>query len=135
MKKLINPMLLLLILLDLVYVAIIFPSPDFWFKTLHGVSYVDPQGLLFRTGAVWASFALFQIIALIRWRKAPHWLMLVSGIRFTELFADWVHLYYAQNMTGFGRLSLLAAPIVNGLTGWFFFRAYLKVTSTSRADE
>jgi hypothetical protein len=134
MKKLITPILVILILLDVVYVAIIFPHPEFWFKTLHGAPYVDPQGLLFRTGAVWASFALFQFIALIKWRKAPYWLMLVAGIRLTEVFADWVHLYYAQNMTSLGRMSLLAAPIVNGLTGWFFFRAYLKVTSTSTAD-
>ena len=135
MKKLINPMLVLLILLDLGYVAIIFPYTNFWFKTMHGISHDDPVGLLHRLGGVWGAFALFQIIALIRWKKAPHWLMLVAGIRLTEVFSDWLYLYYAHNITGFGRLCLLLAPLVNALTGWFFFRAYLNVTSTSRADQ
>jgi hypothetical protein len=126
MRKLINPVLIILILLDVVYVCIIFPFPEIWHKVIHGAPYVDPQALLRRTGAVWASFALFQFIALVKWKEQPHWLMLVAGIRLTEIFADWTYLYFAQNITWVGRLGLLSAGPINLLAGWFFYRSYLK---------
>jgi len=134
MKKLINPVLILLILLDVVYVCIIFPFPDLWFKIIHGVAYTDPEGLLRRTAAVWGAFALFQTIALLRWRKHPHWLMLVAGIRATEILSDFAYVYFAHDLTAFGRSSLLTAGPVNVLAAWFFFQSYLKITATSRAS-
>jgi hypothetical protein len=131
MRKFIQPLLIILILLDVIYVAIIFPYPELWYKYIHAAPYVDPAGLLHRTGAVWASFALFQIIALIKWRKHPHWLMLVAGIRFTEIFADWTYVYFAQSLTWYGKAGLLSAPLINFGSGLFFFKAYFNVKKDS----
>jgi hypothetical protein len=116
--------LLALIALDVIYPVIIFSSGDAWFDLIHGADYVDPQGLLKRTGAVWTAFAIFQAIAFFRWKQGPHWLMLVAGMRFGESFADWVYWASADDHTWFGTLGLLGASPTNFLLGLFFFRAY-----------
>lgn len=125
-KKAVDLLLVLLILLDVVYFIVIFSSPETWFRVMHGAPYVDPEGLLRRTAAGWAAFTLWQIIALVRWKKNPHWLMLVAGIRWTEIFADCTYLYFAHDITTIGRLGLLAAGPINFFCGWFFFRSYFK---------
>lgn len=113
-----------MIALDVIYPLIIFPSSQTWFDLIHGADYVDPQGLLKRLGAVWATFALFQAIAYFRWEQGPHWLMLVAGLRFGEIVADWVYLAAADDRTWLGTLGLLSAAPTNLLLGLFFFRAY-----------
>jgi hypothetical protein len=125
-KKTVDGMLIALILLDVIYDVVIFPSPETWFRVIHGAPYVDPQGLLRRTAAGWAAFALWQFVALLRWKKGRHWLMLVAGIRWTEIFADWTYVYFCQSLTPIGRWGLLAAGPINLLTGWFFYRSYFK---------
>jgi hypothetical protein len=127
-KKAVDVLLVALILLDVIYDIVIFSSPDTWFRVVHGASNIDPQGLLRRTAGVWAAFTLWQTIALFRWKKGPHWLMLVAGIRWTEIFADWTYLYFAHSITTVGRLGLLSAAPVNLLCGWFFYRSYFKAT-------
>jgi hypothetical protein len=116
--------LLALIALDVIYPIIIFGSGQWWFDLIHGADYVDPQGLLKRLGAVWATFALFQIIAWFRWEQGPHWLMLVAGLRFGEIVADWVYWSAADDHTFFGTVGLLSASPTNLLLGLFFYRAY-----------
>jgi hypothetical protein len=116
--------LLALIALDVIYPVIIFSSGQWWFDFIHGADYVDPQGLLQRLGAVWATFALFQVIAYFRWEQGPHWLMLVAGLRFGEIVADWFYWASADDRTFFGTVGLLSASPVNLLLGLFFFRAY-----------
>lgn len=125
-KKAVDGLLVLLILLDVVYDIVIFFSPETWFRVMHGAPYIDPEGLLRRTAAVWAAFVLWQTIALFKWKQHPHWLMLVAGIRWTEIFADWTYLYFAQHITMIGRVGLLAAGPVNLFCGWFFYRSYFK---------
>jgi hypothetical protein len=116
--------LLALIALDVIYPIVIFGSGQWWFDFIHGEDYVDPQGLLKRLGAVWATFALFQIIAYFRWEHAPHWLMLVAGLRFGEIDADRVYWTAADDRTFFGTVGLLSASPTNLLLGLFFYRAY-----------
>ena len=113
-----------LIALDIFYPIVIFGSDGWWFDLMHGTDYVDPQGLLKRLGAVWATFALFQIIAYFRWQQGPHWLMLVAGLRFGEIVADWVYWSYADDRTLIGTLGLLSASPTNLILGIFFYRAY-----------
>ena len=127
-KKAVDALLVVLIFLDVLYDIVIFSSPETWFRVMHGAPYIDPEGLLRRTAAVWAAFALWQIIALARWKKNPHWLMLVAGIRWTEIFADWTYVYFAQSITTIGRLALLSAGPINFLCGWFFYRSYFKAS-------
>jgi hypothetical protein len=127
-KKFVNIVLVALVLLDVAYAVIIFSSPQKWFDVIHGVDYVDPQALLKRTAAGWTAFAVFQAIALVRWQRAPHWLMLVAGIRFTESFTDWVYFFASNNHTWLGRIGLLAASPINVGLGIFFYRAYFRFT-------
>lgn len=125
-KKAVDVLLVLLSLLDVVYDIVIFGSPATWFHVMHGTPLDDPEGLLRRTAACWASFALWQIVALIRWKQHRHWLMLVAGIRWTEIFADWTYAYFAQHLTLIGHIGLLAAGPINLFCGWFFYRSYFK---------
>lgn len=123
-----NLLLVFLVLLDLVLSAVCLFFPEVWFRLFHGAPYIDPQGLLRRVGAVWAAFTLFQLIALLRWRRQPYWLPLVAGIRLTEVFSDWVYLWAAESITWFGFAGLLAAPPANVLFAWLLIRAYRQQT-------
>ena len=105
----------------------VFAIPDYWFETFHGAPYIDPQALLKRTGAVWAAFTLLQLIAFIRWEKAAWWLVLIAGVRFTELFSDWVYIWMASSMTPFGKFGLFIAPPSNLIFGIFLIWAYKKM--------
>lgn len=130
-KTIINLSLLGLVILDLIYAALCFFFPDFWFRFIHGASYVDPQGLLRRTGAIWATFALVQLITLIRWRKESYWIAIITGVRMSEIFADWTYLAFAQDLTTFGRIALFLATPANLLVSWFFLRTYLSQERTT----
>jgi hypothetical protein len=132
-RALINGLLLFLTVWDLLLSAVCLLIPETWFLLFHGAPYVDPQGLLRRTGAVWAAFTLFQLIAYFRWPREPYWLPLVAGIRLTEVFSDWIYLYVAEGSTWFGRLGLFIAPPSNVVLGWFFIWSYRKIQrETSR---
>ena len=126
-RRLTTGLLVLLTALDLGYAITVFTSPGFWLEQTHGVDYGDPAGLLRRTGALWAAFALLQGVALFRWRAHPHWLMLVAGVRLTELFADWVYLGFADDVTTGAAIALTASPILNFVCAVVFYRAYFKV--------
>lgn len=127
--------LFLLVILDVVLSATCLFFPETWFKTFHGAPYIDPQGLLYRTGAVWVAFSLLQLIAFFRWEKAPWWLVLIAGVRLTELFSDWTYMYVAQSMTTMGKIGLFIAPPGNLIFGWFLIWAYLKIERSRRCLE
>jgi hypothetical protein len=126
---LINLLLVFLIILDVVLSVLALLLPNTWFRLFHNQPYVDPQGLLRRTGAVWVAFTLLQFIAFMKWQEQPYWLVLIAGVRLTELFSDWTYLYFAQNITKVGRLSLLIAPPANLVMGWFFIQSFLRLTA------
>jgi hypothetical protein len=123
----INFLLFFLVALDVVLsiLAILFPAT--WFKIFHHQPYIDPQGLLRRTGAVWVAFTLLQFIAFVRWQEQPYWLVLVAGVRLTELFSDWTYLYFSQNTTWSGRIGLFIAPPANLAIGWFLIQSFLTI--------
>ncbi|MDQ3803773.1 MAG: hypothetical protein M3416_08115 [Acidobacteriota bacterium] len=127
-RKLVYALLIYLVVKDIVLSAVAICYPEAWFRFFHGAPYVDPQGLLRRTGALWVAFTLLQIIALFRWERAPWWLVLIAGVRLTELFSDWTYIYVAQSMTPIGRAFLFSAPPGNLAFGWFLVWAYLKKT-------
>jgi hypothetical protein len=131
-RNAIRVLLLFLVVLDVVLSTLAVGFPETWFKIFHGVDYVDPQGLLRRTGALWVAFTLLQATALFRWEKQPYWLALVAGVRLTELFSDWTYLYFAHNITAYGRIGLLIAPPGNLLFGWYLIRSYLKAVGNGR---
>jgi hypothetical protein len=116
-----------LVFWDTLLSVLCFFYPDYWFHTFHGAQYVDPQALLKRTGAVWTAFTLLQLIAFIRWEKAAWWLVLIAGVRFTELFSDWVYICMASSMTTFGKFGLFIAPPSNLIFGIFLIWVYKKL--------
>ena len=132
---LINLLLIFLVVLDIVLSTLTILFPNTWFKIMHGIAYVDAQGvpadfvgLLKRTGAVWVAFTLFQLIAYLRWRTQSYWLTVVAGIRLTEVFSDWTYILAAHPyMTWFGYLALFIAPPANLFFGWFLINSYLKI--------
>ena len=127
MKTKINLILLLLFLLDAALYTVCLFFPEFWIQTMNGAAYIDTLGLVRRLGAGWAAFFLFQFIALFKWQEEPYWLVLVTGIRWTELFADWVYLYFAESITPFGKICFLLSPPVNLFAGWYLLSCYKKI--------
>lgn len=124
---LVNGLLVALVLLDVFLSTIALAFPDRWAQVMHGLPYEDSAGLLRRTGAVWVAFVVLQAIALFRWRKQPYWLPLVAGVRFTELFSDWVTIFAAKQMTTIGTIGLLLAPPANLLFGLILLSAYRRL--------
>ena len=129
----INVFLLGFAVWDSILAAICLFLPDTWFHMIHGTSYVDPQALLRRTGAVWAGFGLFHLLAFIKWRAQPYWLVIVGGMRLSEIFADLTYLFLAQNITVNGRLGLLLATPSNIFFSLFFIRSFLLLARSEKA--
>lgn len=127
----IDGVLFALLVFDVFVATIAFGWPDFWFQVIHGVPYNDPQGFLRRCGANWAAFALLQALALCRWKKASYWLVLVAGVRFSDVFTDWAYLWFASNVTLFGRVGLFLDAPANALLGWWMLRAYAQVNAAA----
>jgi hypothetical protein len=113
-----------IVVMDFGLAAIIFASGDTWFHLVHGTDAVDPQGLLKRTGALWLSFGIFQAFTLTRWRRAPHWLLILAGFRFGDLFSDWTYWFHANDLTLLGHIGLGTASPGNLFLALFFYRAY-----------
>lgn len=131
LKRRTNLLLAGLVLLDIVLSGTCLLFPQVWFTWFHGAPYVDPQALLRRTGAVWAAFTVLQLIALLRWQKSPHWLVLVAGVRLTEIFSDWTYLLLCSSITWFGRVALFVSPPANLLFGLILLRTWRRVTKTA----
>jgi hypothetical protein len=129
-----NLLLAGLVVLDVVLSGTCLFFPDLWFRWFHGAPYVDPQGLLRRTGAVWAAFTLLQFIALIRWQRYPHWLALVAGVRLTDI-SDWTYLFFCSNITWFGRVALFISPPANLAFGWILLRTWARVAKAESGHE
>ena len=129
LRAFIYVLLAFLVILDIVLSVVALCFPDTWFMTFHGVPYdnLDAQGLLKRTGAIWVAFTLLQLIAFFRWEKETWWLVLIAGVRWTELFSDWTYLYVADSITTMGKIGLLIAPPGNLVFGWILIRVYKKI--------
>lgn len=99
--------------------------PDAWFHHLHGVA---PVGLdvafLRRSAGQWAAFALAQGIALWRWKKEPLWLVIVAGVRFSDLFTDISYVISVPSLTALGWVCLLPPPLLNLIGVVIMLRGY-----------
>lgn len=131
-EKTINALLFFLVLLDLVLSAICLLRPDLWFQIMHGVDAVDSLGMVRRLGAVWLAFFIFQLLALLFWQKNSYLLVLVAGIRLTEIFSDWFYWYFAENITWFGHFGLLIAPPSNIFFGIILLKIFYKIQSENK---
>ena len=127
LRKFTYVLLVFLVILDIVLSILAICYPETWFRQFHNAPYIDPQGLLIRTGALWAAFTLLQLVAVFRWEKEPWWLVLIAGVRLTELFSDWTYIYVAESLTTRGKLGLFIAPPGNLFFGIFLVWVYKKM--------
>jgi len=127
-----NLLLLALVVLDILLSGTTLLFPSYWFRLFHGAEYIDPQALLKRTGAVWVAFTLLQFLALVRWKKQPHWLVLIAGVRLTEIFSDWTYLVFCSTITVPGWIGLLVSPPANLFFAWILIRTWKQVTSIAQ---
>ena len=133
-RRNINIILVVLVIYDVILSSTCLIWPATWYRLIHGAEYVDPQGLLYRTGAVWVAFSLFQLIARLKWEVQPFWLTVIAGIRLTEIFSDWTYLYVAESLTWFGWFGLFINPPMNLFLGWYFIRSYRRVHVEFKRD-
>lgn len=126
----IRALLIALIALDVTISIVVFAWPSLWFQVFHGVPYVDPQNLLRRMGANWTAFALFQIIALVRWRREPYWLAVVAGVRFSDIFTDITCYALAADTTPFAALTLIPMSPINFFIGFYLLNQYRRRLSS-----
>lgn len=123
-----NVFLFLLVVLDLVLSSFALFFPEYWFSLFFEAPHIDPGGILARTGALWAAFTLWQLVALLRWQKEPYWLCVVAGVRLTEIFTDWVWLFAADHVTGAAWFAWGISPPGNLVFGIVLIWAYKRVT-------
>ena len=99
--------------------------PNVWFQYLHGVA---PVGLdiafLRRSAGQWAAFALAQGITLWCWKKEPLWLVIVAGVRFSDLFTDISYVLAVPSLTTLGWVCLLPPPLLNLIGVVIMLRGY-----------
>jgi hypothetical protein len=117
-------LLAFLVLLDATLVTWATAFPQLWFTVFHGTTYDDPEGFLRRCAANWAAFLLFQVIALLRWRRDPMWLAVIAGVRLSDIFTDVTYVLVAHDTTWFAKLTLAPTSLSNLLFGLFLLRAY-----------
>jgi hypothetical protein len=104
--------------------------PDAWFRLLNNVV---PAGLevafLRRSAGQWAAFALAQAITLCCWKKKPIWLVMVAGVRFSDLFTDISYILAVPSLTRLGWICLLPPPLLNLLGVVIMLRGYNEARS------
>ena len=123
-ERRIHGVLGLLAVFDLVLVVWAGAFPDLWFRVFHGVDYDDPEGFLRRCAANWAAFLLFQIIALVRWRRDAVWLAVIAGVRLSDIFTDATYVVVARDTTWFAKAALAPTSLANLIIGVYLLRAY-----------
>jgi hypothetical protein len=123
MRRLVEPVLILAVLVDIVLPAAAFLAPHLWFSVLHGVAdQPDQHAFLWRCAAGWIAFAAVQIIALSRWKVDERWLAVVAGVRFSDVLTDWTYLA-SSHTTSLGTALLLVPGFLNLGMGALLLRA------------
>ena len=124
LRSWITATLVYLVLFDLVLVTWVFTAPELWFTVWHGVPGDDSAGFLKRCGANWAAFLLFQSIALWRWKREPWWLVVVAGVRLSDIFTDLTVSMVAHDLTWTGAVLLPAGSLMNLVLGSWLICAW-----------
>ena len=126
LAALIYAVLIIAIVIDLSLWIMTLVAPELWFSIMH----TEPGGplatlLLRRAGGHWLAFLLVQIIALFAWKREPLCLVVIAGLRFSDLFTDLTYLLLGDAFTTVGWTSMLAPPLLNlgmGLIALYGFR-------------
>ncbi len=106
-------------------------APNIWFRVFHAVAPVGLEtAFLRRSAGQWAAFALAQAITLWRWRKAPVWLAVAAGVRFSDLFTDISYILAVPSLTTLGWVFLLPPPLLNLVGVVIMVRGYEQARRT-----
>lgn len=115
---------------DAAIFALSWAAPELWFHVFH---HAEPAGLdvalLRRAGGQWAAFAVVQAIALWRWRTRPLWLIVVAGLRASDLLTDLSYVISVPSLTPLGWAALLPPPVLNTLFVVVMVLAYRQATA------
>ena len=99
---------------DATIFALAWLLPEVWFRWFH---HAQPAGLesalLRRAAGQWVAFAIVQAIALLRWRVQPLWLVVVAGLRASDLFTDLSYIAAVPSLTPFGWATLVPPAFLN----------------------
>lgn len=120
----VRALLVSLTLFDLLLVVWVFALPDLWWSVFHGVPRVDPQHLLQRMGANWAAFFLFELVATLRWRRETFWILVVAGVRLSDIFTDVTYVILCDDATWFAWATLPLMSFLNLLMGLWLLRVW-----------
>ncbi len=129
--KLVGAALAFLVALDVTLAVWGFCFPRLWFSLFHGAAYVDPQAYLPRAAGNWSAFAILQALSLSRWKKAPHWLAVVAGVRLSDVFTDLSCMIFCQSLSPAGLLLLSAAGLGNLFFGLYFLVLHKRVSGAA----
>jgi len=99
---------------DATIFALAWLAPDVWFRWFH---HAQPAGLetalLRRAAGQWAAFAAVQAIALLRWKTQPLWLVVVAGLRASDLLTDLSYIAAVPSLTTLGWIALTPPAFLN----------------------
>lgn len=105
-------------------------SPQLWFHDFNGVTAAGlDNALLQRSAGQWLGFALAQAITLWRWKKAPVWLAVEAGVRFSDLFTDTSYIIASlPHLTTMGWMLFVPPFFLNLLGVVIMLRGYRLLT-------
>ena len=110
---------------DATIFALAWLAPDLWFGLFH---HSTPAGLesalLRRAAGQWAAFAAVQAIALLRWQAQPIWLVVVAGLRASDLLTDLSYIAAVPSLTTPGWIALTPPAFLNAAFIAVMVRAY-----------
>lgn len=125
--SIINLTLLNLVFIDLIVSILGFFFPEEWYSFFHDASYIDPQGLLYRSAASWVAFFIVQLVALIYWKKYVWMLILVAGCRLGDTFTDITCLIFSSSHTVWAFIVFPLAGIGNLAIGVYLVYIHNKI--------
>lgn len=128
----VDAVLLAAIGVDVALVLMAMLTPQSWFDILHGGLQPDELhlGFLYRAAAHWTAFVLLQVFTLFIWRRAPVWLAVTAGARFSDTLTDLTYWSTAPTLSG-NAWMLLPPPLLNAGMALLLLAAYRRLAPTA----
>lgn len=83
--------------------------------------------LVVRTGGIWLGSSMIQLIAFCLWTQNPLWLLVVGGIRLTEVTTGWIWLWSLANSTMISKIFLFMSPLFNVVLTTILFGKFFSI--------
>ena len=85
--------------------------PDYYMTLMHGL--IGDHFMLQRTGVVWFSFAVCELIACLFPKKFPEFILIAAILHLLDAPADIVYYRTSVTITNLGWWTLILSPIIN----------------------